>query len=144
MAYDVSVATYDMRMPGIRGGTLGWNINIYSTPTDQSFCSIACAYVINIYMDTKPITLLCSLAKGREYINIHKNNSITITTTTIKTCCNAFGEHVKETSITNFSTVNKATFHRYLLWCEIAIHKTTTAATTTCNAFREHYEGNIN
>ena len=28
----VSVATYSLTMRSIRGGTLGWNIEIYSTP----------------------------------------------------------------------------------------------------------------
>ena len=40
---------YDMRMPSIKGGILGWNIDIYSTPMDQSDCSISRAYVINVY-----------------------------------------------------------------------------------------------
>ena len=31
----VSVATYPLTMRSIRGGTLGWNIEIYSTPTNQ-------------------------------------------------------------------------------------------------------------
>ena len=37
----VSVATYDMQMPSIRGGILEWNINLYFTPMDQSDCSIS-------------------------------------------------------------------------------------------------------
>ena len=43
----VSVATYDMRMPSIRGGILEWNINLYFTPMDQSDCSISRTYVVN-------------------------------------------------------------------------------------------------
>ena len=51
-------------MSSIRGGTLGWNIEIYSTPTNQFDWSVSRAYVINIYMDTKPITLPCLLARA--------------------------------------------------------------------------------
>ena len=37
-------------MRSIRGGTLGWNIEIkYSTPTNQFDWSVSRAYVINIY-----------------------------------------------------------------------------------------------
>ena len=46
----VSVATYPLTMRSIRGGTLGWNIEIYSTPTNQFDWSVSRAYVINIYM----------------------------------------------------------------------------------------------
>ena len=42
----VSVATYPLTMRSIRGGTLGWNIKIYSTPTNQFDWSVSCAYVI--------------------------------------------------------------------------------------------------
>ena len=35
-------------MRSIRGGTLGWNIEIYSTPTNQFDWSVPRAYVINI------------------------------------------------------------------------------------------------
>ena len=45
----VSVATYPLTMRSIRGGTLGWNIEIYSTPTKQFDWSVSRAYVINIY-----------------------------------------------------------------------------------------------
>ena len=53
-------------MRSIRGGTLGWNIEIYSTPTNQFDWSVSRAYVINIYIytDTNPITLPCSLARA--------------------------------------------------------------------------------
>ena len=37
-------------MRSIRGGTLGWNIEIYSTPTNQFDWSVSRAYVINIYI----------------------------------------------------------------------------------------------
>ena len=37
-------------MPSIRGGLLGWNIDIQSTPTERSDWSILRAYVINIYI----------------------------------------------------------------------------------------------
>ena len=33
-------------MRSIRGGTFGWNIEIYSTPTNQFDWSVSCAYVI--------------------------------------------------------------------------------------------------
>ena len=46
----VSVATYPLTMRSIRGGTLGWNIEIYSTPTNQFDWSVSRAYVINIYI----------------------------------------------------------------------------------------------
>ena len=42
----VSVATYPLTMRSIRGGTLGWNIEIYSTPTNQFDWSVPRAYVI--------------------------------------------------------------------------------------------------
>ena len=45
----VSVVMYDIRMPSIRGGISGWNIDLYSTRMDQSDCSISRAYVINVY-----------------------------------------------------------------------------------------------
>ena len=45
----VSVATYPLTMRSIRGGTLGWNIEIYSTPTNQFDWSVSRAYVINVY-----------------------------------------------------------------------------------------------
>ena len=49
----VSIATYPLTMRSIRGGTLGWNIEIYSTPKNQFDWSVSRAYVINIiYMDT--------------------------------------------------------------------------------------------
>ena len=48
----VSVATYPLTMRSIRGGTFGWNIEIYSTPTNQFDWSVSRAYVINIYMET--------------------------------------------------------------------------------------------
>ena len=41
----VSVATYPLTMRSIRGGTLGWNIEIYSTPTNQFDWSVSGAYV---------------------------------------------------------------------------------------------------
>ena len=44
----LSVATYPLTMPSIRGGILGWNIDIYSTRTDQFDWSVSRAYVINI------------------------------------------------------------------------------------------------
>ena len=47
---DVSVATYPLTMRSIRGGTLGWNIEIYSTPTNQFDWSVSRAYVINTYI----------------------------------------------------------------------------------------------
>ena len=50
----VSVATYPLTMRSIRGGTLGWNIEIYSTPMNQFDWSVSRAYVIN----TKYSTLL--------------------------------------------------------------------------------------
>ena len=34
-------------MPNIRGGILGWNIDLYSTRTDQFDWSVSRAYVIN-------------------------------------------------------------------------------------------------
>ena len=37
-------------MRSIRGGTLGWNIEIYSTPTNQFDWSVSRAYVIDIYV----------------------------------------------------------------------------------------------
>ena len=43
----LSIATYPF---SIRGGILGWNIDIYSTRTDQFDWSVSCAYVINIYI----------------------------------------------------------------------------------------------
>ena len=46
----MSVATYPLTMRSIRGGTLGWNIEIYSTPTNQFDWSVSRAYVINIYI----------------------------------------------------------------------------------------------
>ena len=46
----VSVVTYPLTMRSIRGGTLGWNIEIYSTPTNQFDWSVSRAYVINIYI----------------------------------------------------------------------------------------------
>ena len=46
----VSVATYPLTVRSIRGGTLGWNIEIYSTPTNQFDWSVSRAYVINIYI----------------------------------------------------------------------------------------------
>ena len=46
----VSIATYPLTMRSIRGGTLGWNIEIYSTPTNQFDWSVSRAYVINIYI----------------------------------------------------------------------------------------------
>ena len=52
----LSVATYPLTMPSIRGGILGWNIDIYTTRTDQFDWSVSRAYVINIYTDTNPIT----------------------------------------------------------------------------------------
>ena len=50
----VSVAMYPLTMRSIRGGTLGWNIEIYSTPTDQFDWSVSRAYVINIYIWWNP------------------------------------------------------------------------------------------
>ena len=44
----VSLATYPLTMRSIRGGTLGWNIEIYSTPTIQFDWSVSRAYVRNI------------------------------------------------------------------------------------------------
>ena len=35
-------------MRSIRGGTLGWNIEIYSTPTNQFDWSVSRAYVIGV------------------------------------------------------------------------------------------------
>ena len=52
----VSVATYPLTMRSIRGGTLEWNIEIYSTPTNQFDWSVSSAYVINIYIC---ISLIC-------------------------------------------------------------------------------------
>ena len=46
----MSVATYPLTMRSIRGGTLGCNIEIYSTPTNQFDWSVSRAYVINIYI----------------------------------------------------------------------------------------------
>ena len=37
-------------MPSIRGGILGWNIDIYSTRSDQFDWSVSHAYVIKIYI----------------------------------------------------------------------------------------------
>ena len=48
----VSVATYPLTMRSIRGGTLGWNIEIYFTPKNQFDWSVSRAYVINNNMDT--------------------------------------------------------------------------------------------
>ena len=51
---------YPLTMPSIRGGILGWNIDIYSTRTDQFDWSVSRAYVINIYIyiwTPIPITL---------------------------------------------------------------------------------------
>ena len=45
----LSVPTYPLTMRSIRGGTLGWNIEIHSTPTNQFDWSVSRAYVINIY-----------------------------------------------------------------------------------------------
>ena len=42
-------------MRSIRGGTLGWNIEIYSTPTNQFDWSVSRAYVINICLWSKKI-----------------------------------------------------------------------------------------
>ena len=72
----VSVATYPLTMRSIRGGTLGWNIKIYSTPTNHFDWSVSCAYVINIYIytDTNPITLPCSLARaGKKHDKTQQN-----------------------------------------------------------------------
>ena len=44
----VSVATYPLTMRSIRGGILGWNIEIYSTPMDQFDWSVSRSYVRNI------------------------------------------------------------------------------------------------
>ena len=44
----VSVVMYDMRMPSIRDGLVEYRL--YSTPTDQSGCSISRAYVMYICM----------------------------------------------------------------------------------------------
>ena len=54
MGTTVSVATYPLTMRSIRGGTLGWNIEIYSTPTNQFDWSVSRAYVINIYIYSIP------------------------------------------------------------------------------------------
>ena len=43
----LSVATYPLTMRSIRGGTLGWNIEIYSTPTNQFDGSVSRTYDIN-------------------------------------------------------------------------------------------------
>ena len=64
----VSVATYPLTMRSIRGGTLGWNIEIYSTPTNQFDWSVSRAYVINIYISREisiehPSVGLASLAQ---------------------------------------------------------------------------------
>ena len=44
----VSVATNTLTMHSIRGGTLGWNIEIYSIPMNQFDWSVSRAYVISI------------------------------------------------------------------------------------------------
>ena len=60
--------TYPLTMRSIRGGTLGWNIEIYSTPTNQFDWSVSRAYVINIYISREisiehPSVGLASLAQ---------------------------------------------------------------------------------
>ena len=37
-------------MRSSRGESLGWNIEIYSTPTDEFDWSVSRAYVINVYI----------------------------------------------------------------------------------------------
>ena len=64
----VSVATDPLTMRSIRGGTLGWNIEIYSTPTNQFDWFVSRAYVINIYISREisiehPSVGLASLAQ---------------------------------------------------------------------------------
>ena len=44
----MSVATYPLTMRSIRGGTLGCNIEIYSTPTNQFDWSVSRVYVVSI------------------------------------------------------------------------------------------------
>ena len=58
-------------MRSIKGGKLGWNIEIYSTPTNQFDWSVLRAYVINIYISREisiehPSVGLASLAQSRE------------------------------------------------------------------------------
>ena len=63
----MSIATYPLTMHSIRGGTLGWNIEIYSTPTNQFDWSVSRAYVINIYI-TQLLTNL--LDKGPSHASM--------------------------------------------------------------------------
>ena len=59
-----SVATYPLTMRSIRGGILGWNIDIYSTPIWLVRFTRLCNKYIYIYTDTNPITLPCSLVRA--------------------------------------------------------------------------------
>ena len=61
----VSVATYSLTMRSIRGGTLGWNIEIYSTPTNQFDWSVSRAYVINITLPRSRCA--CGVKTGQDY-----------------------------------------------------------------------------
>ena len=58
----VSVATYPLTMRSISGGTLGWNIELYSTSTNQFDWSVSRAYVINIYIYVyMSVCLVCQI-----------------------------------------------------------------------------------
>ena len=63
----VSVATYPLTMRSIRGGTLGWNIEIYSTPTKQFDWSVSRAYVIGERAKRARHSQVCSI-ENRGYI----------------------------------------------------------------------------
>ena len=66
----VSVATYPLTMRSIRGGTLGWNIEIYSTPTNQFDWSVSRAYVIGERAKRARHSKVCSI-ENRGYIIIY-------------------------------------------------------------------------
>ena len=65
----VSVAIYPLTMRSIRGGTLGWNIEIYSTPMSQFDWSVSRAYVINIiiYYIPPPLTVHFPMTRSVRY-----------------------------------------------------------------------------
>ena len=57
--YCIPTSMYPLTMRSIRGGTLGRNIEIYSTPTNQFDWSVSRAYVINIFVPRHVICNLC-------------------------------------------------------------------------------------
>ena len=63
----VSVATYPLTMRSMRGGTLGWNIEINSTPTHQFDWSVSRAYIIGERAWRERHSQVCSI-ENRGYI----------------------------------------------------------------------------